>query len=310
MISSRLPRAAVFLAAGIFWIAALSQSRAQLDLTLTFSRHAYVLYEPIIATITVTNNAGRDMVLEDAPGKPWLNMEVSTLDGQLLSPYDPNAPLKAVTLPAGQSVKRSLDLTPLFPLRDIGAHRVRADLYLPEADKYLYSNYVTFDLVNGKTIWHQTVGVPGDRGDLREVSLLTHRLTDRMLLYVRVRAADGNTVYVTRPLGRLVVTGREPEAILDRNNSIHVLQEAMPGAYLYTAVSVDGDRLTQQAYARAGASRPTLVKTPSGSVEVRGGQIQVAPAVPVDGAVSAAPVRQPKLSDRPSGMPLTPGRDH
>lgn len=242
--------------------------------------------------------------LGDTPGKPWLNMEVSNLDGGMISPYDPDFQLRSITVPAGKTVKRQIDLTPLFPIRDIGEHRVRADLYFAESDHYFYSNYVTFDLTSGKTIWRQTVGVPGDNGDLREVSLLTHKLTDRLLLYVRVRAANGDMIYVTLPLGRLVITGREPEEMLDRNNSLHVLQEAVPGAYLYTVVNVDGERLTQKAYNRVGASRPTLVKNESGIVDVRGGQIQVASAAPVDSG--GTPARQPRLSDRPA-LPTAPG---
>lgn len=298
-------RAGVLLAVCVLWLGARSTALAQLEMTLTFSRHAYIVYEPIVATVTITNYAGRDIVLEDAPNKPWLNMEVSTLDGEMLSPLDPNAPLRSVTVPAGQSVKRSLDLTPMYPIRDVGQHRVRADLYLPEADKYIYSNFVTFDLTSGKTIWRQEVGVPGDRGDLREVSLLTHRALDRLLLYVRIREVNGNTIYTTRPLGRLVTTGRDPEIMLDRNNSLHVLQEAAPGAFLYTVTNVDGDRIAQQAYSRLGASRPTLVKNPSGVVEERGGQIQVAPAMEVQGGAGAAPVKDPKLSDRPRSLPAT-----
>ena len=290
--------------AALLWLGAHSTARAQLQMDLTFNRHAYLVYEPIIATITITNNAGRDVVLADSPGKPWLNMEVTTLDGALISPYDPDAPIHTLAIPAGQTVKRQLDLSPMFPIRDLGAHRVRADLYFPEADKYFYSNYVTFEMTSGKTIWRQNVGVPGGRGDLREVSLLTHRLPDRMLLYVRVRDADGDTVYVTHALGRLVVSGREPEEMLDRDNSLHVLQEAVPGAFLYTVISVDGERLAQKAYNRVGQSRPKLVKNPDGTVEERGGQIQVAPALAVDGA--GTPVKQPKLSDRPAGLPLPP----
>lgn len=281
------------------WIGGRHEAHAQLRVDLAFNRHAYILYEPIIATVEVTNFAGRDLVLDDSSGKPWLNLEVTNLDGSIIAPYDPDFKLRSITVPAGKTVKSQVDLTPLFPIRDLGEHRVRADVYFAEADRYAYSNYVTFDLTSGKTIWRQMVGVPGDKGDLREISLLTHQTTDRLLLYVRVRSAEGDTIYVTRQIGRLVVTGREPEELLDRNNSLHVLQEAVPGAYLYTVINVDGERLTQQAYNRVGASRPTLVRSESGIVEVRGGQVQVAPALVVDGPGGAAPVRQPRLSDRP-----------
>ena len=289
------------------WMSGVRNSHAQLQIDLTLNRHAYILYEPIVATVSVTNYAGREVVLEDTPGKPWLNMEVSSVDGGMISPYDSDFQTRSITVPMGQTVKYQIDLSPQFPIRNIGAYRIRADLYFAEADHYFYSNYITFDLTSGKTIWRQTVGVPGDRGDLREVSLLTHQLSDRLLLYVRVRAANGDTVYVTRPLGRLVITGREPEEMLDRDNTLHVLHEAVPGAYLYTVVNVDGERLMQRAYNRVGPSRPTLVRRPDGTVEVRGGEIQVAPAATAEGGSAAPPARQPKLSDRPAGLPQPAG---
>ena len=300
----------LFALAGVLGLAAVPAAHAQLEMSLTFTRHQYILYEPILATVTITNNSGHDIELADTGGKPWLNMEVTTVDDTLISPYDPDFHLRSVAIPAGQTIKRQLDLTPLFPIRDLGEHHVRADLYFAEMDHYFYSNYVTFDLTSGKTIWRETVGVPGAAGNLREVSLLTHQLNDRLLLYVRVRDANGDAVYVTHSIGRLVITGREPQIMLDNENTLHVLHEAVPGSYLYTVVSLNGDRLDQQVYERAGNSRPILAKSAGGSVDVRGGQVQASPAAVARGADGGALVRQPKLSDRPAGLPLpakTPG---
>ena len=133
------------------------------------------------------------------------------------------------------------------------------------------------------------------------MSLLTHTLLDKMLLYVRVRDENGNTVYTTQSLGRVITSGAAPEEMFDRDNVLHVLHEALPGTYFYTEINLDGERLTQQAYARMGRTRPTLFKTAAGRVEVHGGQLQ-APPDP-----SGVPTRAPKLSDRPAGLPASPG---
>ena len=277
---------------------------AQVEVGVKLSRHTYILYEPIIATVEITNLAGRDLVFEDAPGKQWFSMEITTLDGALLPPTDPDYKLRPLTVPAGQTVRRQINLTPLFPIREMGSHRVRANVYLSEADRFFDSPATAFDLTDGKLYWRQTVGVPGSTGDLRQVSLLTNRLPDKLLLYVRIRDDAGSTVYTTQSLGRMILGGRDPEEMLDRENNLHVLQEAQPGGFLYTEVGLDGTRLTQKAYVKVGPSHPFLAKTPSGDVIVRGGQVQVAPAVPSGGV--AGPVAQPKLSDRPTGLPATP----
>lgn len=291
-----LNRTAWLLAVFGGWLAAPA-AHAQIELNLQVGRRSYILYESIVATITITNNAGRDLTFEDSGTKQWFNMEVSTLDGQLLSPYDPNYHLHPMHIAAGQTLQRSIDLTPLFPIRQMGTNRLRANVYLADLDRFYYSNYASFDLTDGKVIWQKTVGVPGEEG-LRQVSLLTHELPDRLLLYARIRDEAGSTIYTTQSLGRLLLSGREPDAILDSHNNLHILQEARPGAFVYTCIGLDGARIDQKAYIKSGHNQPTLVKMADGGIGVRGGQVQVATAKAVPGS---AP--QPKLSDRPAGMP-------
>lgn len=279
------------------WVG-LPATQAQVQVDIKMSRRTYILYEPIIATVTITNNAGRDITLQDEQGTQWLNFEVSQIGGSIVQPYDPNYELPPLTIAAGKTLEKRIDLTPSFPIREMGSHRVRVDVYFADIDKYFYSNYATFDLTDGRQIWMQTVGKPGSEDDIRQVSLLTHQLPDKMLLYARVRDEHGNNVYTTQSLGRMIVTGNAPQEMLDRANTLHVMQEAAPGNYMYTAINIDGQRVDQKVYTRQGTSRPKLVKGEDGEVSVRGGQVQVAAAVPAGGPASG-----PKLSDRPTGMP-------
>ena len=229
-------------------------TQAQIEVSIQLNRRLYILYEPIVATITVNNFAGRDIVLEDVGGKQWFNVEIFTKGGSQLSPFDPDYKLSPLRLAAGETVKRQIDIAPLFPIREMGLHRVRANGYFAELDKFIESTPVGFDLTDGKVIWRQDVGVPNKPGEMRQLSLLTHRLPDRLLLYARVRDEANNVVYTTQSLGRLLVSGREPEAMLDRQNRLHVLQNAAPKTYLYTTISLDGERLEQKVYTEARAS--------------------------------------------------------
>ena len=292
----RLWAALFTLAAAFLWLGAPA-AHAQVQVDLKLSRRAYILYEPLIATVTITNNAGRDITLEDAPNTPWLAFEVNQINGSMVQPYSNDYQLKPLTIPAGQSLQRKIDITPSFPIREFGTHRVRANIYFAEVDRYYSSNFATFDLTDGKLIWRQTVGVPGSSDDVRQVSLMTHQLPDKMLLYVRVRDEEGNNVYITRALGRMIITGRAPQEMFDAGNNLHVLQESMPGVFTYSNVDIDGRSVAQKTFVRQGKSRPTLVKEASGNVAVRGGQPQVAAATAV------GPQDGPKLSDRPAGLP-------
>lgn len=282
--------------AGVF---GARQAAAQIQVEVSLARRTYMLYEPLVATVTLTNQAGRDVTFEDLPGKQWFNVEITTLDGQVLQPYDPNYKLHSLTVPAGQTLKRKIDLSPLFPIRGIGTHRMRANVYLADSDKFYGSSYATFDIAEGQMIWSQEVGVPGSNSAIRQVSLLTFQRPDSLMLYARVRdGAGGTTMYSTQSLGH-ILSGGMPEAFLDQQNTLHVLQEAAPSAYRYTQINVDGERLNQQVYNKVGQNRPKLIKSPNGDVEIHGGQLQLAQT---QGAATA-PVREPKLSDRPTGLP-------
>ena len=279
---------------------------AQVQIELSLARRTYMLYEPLIATVTLTNQAGRDLTFEDTGSKQWFNVDITTLDGQILQPYDPDYKLHPLTLPAGQTLRRKIDLNPLFPVREQGTHRMRANVYLADSDKFFASNYVTFDIAEGQLMWRQDVGVPGST-DTRQVSLLTFQRPDRLMLYARIAdGGTGNNMYTTQALGRILAASALPQAMLDRQNTLHVLQEALPSAFLYTQISVDGERLNQQAYDKVGSNRPRLEKLPDGDVELRGGRLQAPQAA---SSVATAPVREPRLSDRPASLPGTKKRD-
>ena len=303
---SLLSRRVVFAVAlaVISWLGT-TVSHAQIQVELKLSRHTYILYEPMIATVTITNNTGRDITLADEEGKQWFNVEINHVGDMMISPFNPDYQLHPLTIPEGQSLQRKIDLTPLFPIRESGTHKVRANVYFAEMDRYFYSNSTTFDLTDGKLLWRESVGVPGSTEDIRQVSLLTHQLPDRQLLYVRVRDENGNNIYTTQSLGRLITTGHEPQEMFDRDNVLHVLHEAIAGTYLYSIINLNGERTDQKVYLRAGPSRPMLVKSQGGEVSVRGGQAQ---AVRPEGIGAAAEGSGAKLSDRPRGLPLAPQR--
>ena len=291
----------------VFVLGLAGHAAAQIEIDLTLTRRTYLLYEPLVATITLTNLAGRDVTFSDERGKQWFNVEVTTQDGQVIQPYDRDYRLHPLTVPAGQTVKRKIDLNPLFPIRGMGSHHLRANIYLADADRFFASRYVTFDIAEGQLIWRQDIGVPGNTFDTREVSLMTFQRPDRLELYARVRETESGTVFASTPLGRLIMNGMLPQALFDRRNTLHVLQEAAPSAYLYTELTTEGEEvsMSQQAYLKRGTNRPTLSRTANGDVEVRGGQLQPK-ELP---NVATAPLREPKLSDRPAVLPgQTPGK--
>ena len=257
-----------------------------------------MLYEPIVATVTIKNFAGRDVTLADSPTQSWFGFQISRGEGQIVPPLDPNYQLSPLTIPVGQTVKRSVILNTLYPVRELGMYRIRATIYFAAMEKYFQSQAVNLELSEGKTVWQQIVGAPAGAngaGGSRKFSLLSFRQTDYTYLYLRVEDIDADMIYTTMPLGR-IIAGVEPDAQIDLQNSIHVLQVIGPKTYLYSHVGLNGELLAQNNYYSTNV-RPELHRDAAGNVTVIGGELQ-----PQTGKTDEA--KSPnKLSDRPVKIP-------
>src|SRR5947208_16727403 len=61
-------------------------AEAQIQVELKLPRLQYIVYEPVVTTLGITNLAGRDIDLQDANGQSWLGFEVTGSDGQTIAP--------------------------------------------------------------------------------------------------------------------------------------------------------------------------------------------------------------------------------
>ena len=277
-------------------LALAATAQAQIQVELKFSRLQYVAYEPVIATVKITNLAGRDIDLRDEAGQRWFGFEITANEGRYLAPTAQPAepPLK---IDAGQTVTRKVNLTPLFPVHDLGPYRVRANVFFADLNKFFYSPTKVFHVGDARPIWQRTVGIPDDSpaaGNVRTYSLLSNRFADHTKLYVRVEDKSTGAVYNTFPLGR-VIAYDGPHAELDRGNQLHVLHCAAPRTWAYSQIGLNGQLLARSTFMET-KTRPRLRQTPDGNVAVRGGML--------DAPVAQSPQNPAsKLSTRPSSIP-------
>src|SRR2546421_1278054 len=123
--------------AALFFLAATAH--AQIQVELKFKRLQYIAHEPIIASIKITNLAGRDIDLHDDSGQHWFGFEVTAGEGRLLAPLQQAAAEPSLQVEAGKTVTRKVNLTSLYPVDDFGAYHVRANVYFPDLNKFFYS---------------------------------------------------------------------------------------------------------------------------------------------------------------------------
>jgi hypothetical protein len=278
----------------VLLFAAAAQGQIQVD--LKFKRLQYIAYEPVVATLGITNLAGRDIELRDADGQSWLGFEITGNDDQPIAPLSGEIAQPPLKIEAGQRVTRQIDLGPLYSVHDFGAYHVRTHVYFSDLAKFFYSPTRVFEVTDARPIWQQTVGIPTGvtaSGDVRTYSLLTNRFPDHTSLYVRVQDKDSGIVYATYSLGR-TIGFEQPQAEIDRTNQLHVLHCAAPRAWAYSRIDLNGQLLEHSSFMET-KSRPRLVHSSNGEVAVRGGMMET-PAQTSRGTA-------PKLSDRPPGLP-------
>ena len=249
---------------------------AQIQVELKLKRLQYIAYEPVFATVAVTNLAGRDIELHDDHGQHWFGFEVSGKEGQPIGPVgrlEGEAPLH---VESGKTVVRKINLTPLYAVQDLGTYHVRANIYFADLNKFFYSQARAFQVINARPIWQTTVGIPEGMpgaGQARTYSLLSNRFADHTSLYVRVENKESGRVYATYSLGRIIAYD-EPQKEIDRANQLHVLHCAAPRTWAYSHIGLNGQLLKEETFMET-KTRPRLRRTSGGDIAISGGMRDV-----------------------------------
>jgi hypothetical protein len=294
---NRRPSIAVLAVASFLLALCAHEAAAQVRVDISFKRKLYVMYEPLIAAVTVHNLSGRQLLLDDTAEHRWLSFNIETADGRIIPPNNPDYAFPPAAIEPGEKLPAAFNLTPLFPLQEFGLYRIRASVYVPEFGRFFSSPPLAVEITDGRPIWQEVVGVPGGDGKpaLRTITLLSHKLSRSTRLYARIEDRENGRIYATHQLGPFLTFGR-PEVILDAGNEIHILQNSAPKQFLYTHLNLEGKVIDRQFYVEAG-SRPRLAKQDGGTVVVSGGR----PYTP--GEEEKAEMEADKIGDRPVPLP-------
>src|SRR5665213_3984295 len=92
--------------------------KAQVIVDLSIKRTLFLAYEPLLATVRITNLSGNQLLLADVEGKKWFGFEIETLDGRPIPPNNPDYEVQPLQLGSGESISRTVNLTQLYPMTD------------------------------------------------------------------------------------------------------------------------------------------------------------------------------------------------
>lgn len=295
--SAKLPFQLVF-----FLLTLCGTLSAQINVEIQFPRSTYLVDEPALATLRITNMAGRDITLgEKTQSGPWCQIQVQAVHGSSPTPRQKSPAFPPIFIRAGETVSRSVNVLDVYDISSPGQYRVRANIVMePVRDPYVTAPaYFTTD--PGKTIWSTTVGVPEEKsaGDSpRTYSVITLKRREGVFLYAKLEAKLDGWRFPPYQLGRML-SAMPPQSQTDRENNLYVFHAAEDDLYTLTQIDVATGRSGQAVYRSKTpkSGRPRMERLPDGRLAITGG-IRVTD----EEAKPPAAADRAKLSDRPQGF--------
>lgn len=273
--------------------ALIGVAQAQLSTVLQLSKSQYLAGEPVIATVTVTNHAGQELTFLGDGRMPWLTFILKDRKGEEVNPKG-RVTFGKMTIKAGATMARQVDLSQIFLIDDPGNFSVTALVRMPKGyGEGSSTNRVIFNQSPGAIYMKQKVGIPGKAGQTREFRVITFSGEQNSEIYAQI--IDGRTGRNVRTmlLGEVLML-RKPLVTVDHNQKLHILFLASPTLYVHCVVDTDGKLATREVHQRGPQGDPQLLTFADGSV-------QVANSIPYNTKAAAeekAKIR--KASDRPA----------
>jgi hypothetical protein len=252
----------------------------------------------VIATVTVTNRSGSDVVMGGPNGTAWLSFEITDPQGRSLPPMNFRSEEQLV-FKAGASITRKVQLGENFSFSDPGTYGVTANVYHPPTQQYYKSNRVKANFVDVHPFLEKVYGVPmgqPDAGQVRRYALCLLRNLDHMELYVRIIEDKANITLTTIGLGNCIMVA-DPQVGVDPDNRLHVLFMAAPHIYAHIGIDTQGVVFRRLYYREMDSNRPALNVQSDRSIGVTGGVVYEPPT----GTENTRPAGR-SVKERPPGL--------
>jgi hypothetical protein len=274
-------------------LALIGTAHAQLATSLRLSKKQYLAGEPVLAVVTVTNHAGRELTFASDGRSQWLNFIIKDGRGNSATPRSKVA-FGKMTIKAGETLAREVDLSQHFVLTEPGNFNVGAVIRMPGTTMDgTGTNRVLFNQSPGRLYWSQSVGIPGRTGQARQFRVLNFAGDQKNQVYAQV--VDDRTGLMVRTflLGDSLML-RKPLVTVDRQQRMHVMFLATPTMWVHCEIDTDGRLVNRQIHERGTQGDPQLLTFGDGTV-------RVANSIPFDQKAAAeAKAKVRKASDRPA----------
>jgi hypothetical protein len=240
--------------------------QAQVNLTMSFEREGYLLYESIPIKITINNVGDQEVVLKNNAENvsEWISFNIFRADGTKVRTDNPIS-ASPLSIPASEVQSLLVDLTPAYALRETGQYTIQAILSIPGRKPFITDARV-FNIGKGDQIWSDE---RLESGSKRVYSLVKFLSQEDSHLYARVEEPANNMILSTQRLGRFTAF-TNPVVKIDGSGFFHVVHTVSGQNYRYSLLDQSGGLLKQEDRLIQG-SRPALVDKADGTVQFVGG---------------------------------------
>ncbi len=274
-------------------LACVGVAQGQLSTSLRLLKNQYVAGEAVVAVVTITNHAGQDLTFYGDGRVQWLDFNVTDSHSESVTPRG-HEMFGKMTLRAGESMSREVNLAQIYQLSQPGNFSVSAVVRMPgNTGEGSSTNRVRFNQSPGVPYWTQKVGIPGKPGQSREFRVLNFNGDEKAQIYAQVIDGQSGENVRTFLLGDVLLL-RKPLTAVDRAQRMHVLFLATPTMWVHCQIDTDGKLVDRQIHQRGSQGDPQLLTFADGSVRVGN-------SIPYDEKAAAeAKGKIRKASDRPS----------
>lgn len=278
---------------GVALLVCAGCAQGQLASSLRIGKNLHLAGEPVMAIVTITNHAGKELIFQSDGRYQWLDFLVKNGNGQPVNTKG-RAAFGPMKIAAGASLAREVDLSQYFQLSEAGNFSVSALIRLPgDNTQATSSNQAYFNQSQGRLYWSQKVGIPGGSNRTREYRLINFSGDSKSQIYAQIVDGYSGQLVRTFLLGDVLML-RKPLATVDRQQRMHVMFLATPTMWVHCVINTDARLTDREIHQRGPEGDPQLLTFGDGSV-------RVANSIPYDAKAAAeqrAKIR--KASDRPA----------
>jgi len=253
-------QAAALGVAGLLLLAA-TPVHAQADVRLSMQHEKYVLFEPMVAEVEITNNSARPLRIGGKESNAVLSFEIKDNRHHLLDPREGAGDIAEVMVEPWTKTTVPVDLLRAFVITQAVPYSVKALLTTEQGTQP--SNSVSADVVPGIPIM-QMRGEVGETGESRLYLLVTANRDQREVLFLRIDNEDRSRCYGVYELGSFVRI-RPPQMMFNEQGQLCILFQSGPARFTHHLFSARGMPVQKRYYnGRTGWTR--MEKNPNGTV--------------------------------------------